>query len=57
MKRFRNGSYISIELNSKTPVPEWEGQEVFVMMEDDTYLTPEGWVFFRTRQTSWYSVR
>jgi len=56
-KRLRNGSYISIELNSKTPVPEWEGQEVFVMMEDDAHLTPEGWVFFRPRQTSWYLVR
>ena len=56
-KRLRNGSYISIELNTKTPVPEWEGQEVFVMMEDDAHLTPEGWVFFRPRQTSWYLVR
>ena len=27
-KRLRDGSYMSIELNSLTAVPEWEGQEV-----------------------------
>ncbi|MEO6446344.1 MAG: M24 family metallopeptidase [Gemmatimonadaceae bacterium] len=56
-KRLRNGSYISIELNTRTPVAEWNGQEVFVMMEDDAHLTPEGWEFFRPRQTSWYLIR
>jgi nucleosome binding factor SPN SPT16 subunit len=56
-KRLRKGSYISIELNSRTPVPEWDGQEVFVMMEDDAHLTNAGWEFFRPRQTSWYLIR
>jgi hypothetical protein len=56
-KRLRRGSYISIELNTRTPVPEWGGQEVFVMMEDDAHLTDDGWVFFRPRQESWYLVR
>ena len=56
-KRLRKGSYISIELNTRTPVPEWDGQEVFVMMEDDAHLTDDGWVFFRPRQESWYLVR
>ena len=41
-KPLRLGSYISIELNTATPVPEWDGQRVFVMMEDDAYLTDEG---------------
>ena len=40
-KRLRLGSYISIELNTATPVPEWNGQKVFVMMEDDAHLTDE----------------
>lgn len=56
-KRLRRGSYISIELNTATPVPEWEGQKVFVMMEDDAHLTDDGWEFFRPRQTAWYLVR
>jgi hypothetical protein len=56
-KRLRGGSYISIELNTKTPVPEWDGQPVYVMMEDDAYLTDDGWKFFRPRQTAWYLIR
>ncbi len=56
-KRLRKGSYISIELNTRTPVPEWDGQEVFVMFEDDAHLTDEGWVFFRPRQERWYLIR
>lgn len=56
-KRLRNGSYISIELNTKTPVAEWGGQEVFVMMEDDAFLTDSGWTFFRPRQERWYLIR
>jgi Xaa-Pro aminopeptidase len=55
-KRLRPGSYISIELNTATHVPEW-GQKVFVMMEDDAYLTDEGWKFFRPRQEGWYLIR
>ncbi|MBL8961440.1 MAG: M24 family metallopeptidase [Gemmatimonadetes bacterium] len=56
-KRLRKGSYISIELNTRTPVPEWGGQEVFVMMEDDAHLTDDGWVFHRPRQEAWYLIR
>ncbi len=56
-KRLRRGSYISIELNTRTPVPEWGGQDVYVMMEDDAWLAEDGWTFFRPRQTSWYLIR
>jgi hypothetical protein len=56
-KRLRAGSYISIELNTRTPVPEWDGASVYVMMEDDAYLTDDGWRSFRPRQTSWYLIR
>jgi Xaa-Pro aminopeptidase len=56
-KPLRKGSYISVELNTATAVPEWEGQKVFVMMEDDAYLTDEGWKFFIPRQESYYLVR
>ncbi len=50
------GSYISIELNTRTTVPEWDGQDVHIMQEDPAYLTPEGWVFFRPRQEEFYLI-
>jgi Xaa-Pro dipeptidase len=56
-KRLRKGSYISIELNSQTAVPEWDGQKVYVMEEDPAYLTDEGWKFFVPRQEEFYVIR
>lgn len=55
-KPLRAGSYISIELNTATAVPEWGGQKVFVMMEDDAWLADDGWRFFRPRQEAWYLI-
>ena len=55
-KHLRNGSYLSMELNTATPVPEWGGQKVFVMMEDDVYLTNDGFKTFLPRQTSYYLI-
>jgi Xaa-Pro dipeptidase len=54
---FREGSYTSIELNTSTSVPEWNGQKVTIMMEDDAYLTPQGMRWFRPRQTEFYLIR
>lgn len=56
-KSLRKGSYISIELSTSTAVPEWNGQRVTVMGEDDAHLTDDGWVFFRPRQEAWYLIR
>jgi hypothetical protein len=56
-KPLRRGSYISIELNTAAPVPEWGNQKVFVMMEDVAWLDDDGWEFFRPRQEGWYLVR
>jgi len=53
---FREGSYTSIELNTSTPVPEWNGQKVTIMMEDDAYLTKDGMKWFRPRQTAFYLI-
>ncbi|HEV3470884.1 MAG TPA: M24 family metallopeptidase [Pyrinomonadaceae bacterium] len=53
----REGSYTSIELNTSTPVPEWGGQKVTIMMEDDAYLTADGFKWFRPRQTEFYLIR
>jgi len=54
---FREGSYTSIELNTSTPVAEWGGQKVTIMMEDDAYLTNDGMKWFRPRQTAFYVIR
>lgn len=56
-ERFRLGSYISIELNTTTKVPEWNNQKVTIMAEDDAYLTENGYKFFQPRQTEFYLIR
>jgi len=53
----RPGSYMSIELNTGTPVAEWGDKVVYVMMEDPAELTADGYVFFRPRQEAFYLVR
>jgi len=50
------GTYLSVELNTASSIPEWDGQKIFVMMEDDAYLTDEGYKFFRPRQTEYYLI-
>jgi len=50
------GAYLSVELNAQTPVPEWSGQKVFIMGEDDAYLTDDGYKFFIPRQTEFYLI-
>lgn len=46
----RPGSWIAIELNTQSAVPEWGGQKVFMMEEDPAHLTDEGYRFFVARQ-------
>jgi Xaa-Pro aminopeptidase len=53
----RAGAYTSIELNTSTPVAEWGGQKVTIMMEDDAWLSPQGMQWFRPRQTQFYLIR
>jgi hypothetical protein len=54
---FREGSYTSIELNTSTAVPEWNGKKVTIMMEDDAYLTKDGMKWFRPRQIAFYLIK
>src|SRR5687768_3441272 len=51
------GSYMSIELNTSTNVPEWNNQSVTIMAEDDAYMTESGYKFFRPRQTEFYLIK
>ncbi len=54
--RLRQGSYIALELNTLSEVPEWGGQKVLVMQEDPARLTDEGWKLFAPRQEQYYLV-
>jgi Xaa-Pro dipeptidase len=56
-ERFRLGSYMSIELNTSTVVPEWNNQKVTIMAEDDAFMTDKGFEFFRPRQTEFYLIK
>jgi Xaa-Pro dipeptidase len=56
-ERIRPGSYMSIELNTSTKVPEWNDQKVTIMAEDDAFMTDKGYEFFRPRQTEFYLIK
>jgi Xaa-Pro aminopeptidase len=56
-KPLRKDTYISVELNTQTPVPEWDNQKVYIMMEDDAHLTDDGYRFFCPRQQAFYLVK
>ncbi len=55
--RILPGSYMSIELNTSTVVPEWNNQKVTIMAEDDAVMTPNGYKFIRPRQTEFYIIQ
>jgi hypothetical protein len=55
--RFRAGSWHSIELNAAHRVPEWNGQQVRFLLEDDAVITDKGWQWIDGRQTSFYLIR
>jgi Xaa-Pro aminopeptidase len=42
----------SIELNATVPLPEWNGQKVRIMLEEDAYFSGEAAEFIDGRQTS-----
>jgi len=52
------GTWFSIELNIRTPIPEWSGKELFIGMEEDAAIHPDGkvqWVL--RRQDQFHLVR
>ena len=56
VQKLRKGAYLSVELNAQTAVPEWGDQKVYIMGEDDAYLTDDGYKFFIARQTEFYLI-
>ena len=51
------GSFMSIELNTSSAIPEWGGQKVTMMAEDDAVMMPEGYRFIRPRQIELYLIK
>lgn len=56
-KPLRKGSWLALELNSRSAIPEWDGQVVYLMEEDPVWLSEEGWVTFVPRQAELYLVK
>jgi Xaa-Pro aminopeptidase len=56
-ERIRLGSYLAVELNTSTPVPEWDNQTVTIMAEDDAHMTETGYQWFRPRQAEFYLIK
>lgn len=53
----RPGSYLAVELNTRAAVPEWGGQEVFMMEEDPAWLDADGYHVFAEQQQRLFLVR
>ena len=46
----------SIELAAEIDVPEWDGQTVRIMLEEDAFLDEDGIEFLDGRQTELYLI-
>jgi hypothetical protein len=56
--RLTPNTWFSIELSSRTPVPEWDGQELFVGMEEDAMVAADGKVsWILRRQEKFHLIR
>jgi Xaa-Pro aminopeptidase len=56
--KIRPNTWFSIELGARTPLSEWDGQELFVGQEEDAAIDGEGkisWVL--RRQTKYHLIR
>ena len=53
----REGAYRSVEFSATTAIPEYDGGEVTIPMEDDAWLGPDGYEYFVPYQTEWYVIR
>nr|BCX01333.1 MAG: Xaa-Pro aminopeptidase [Bacteroidota bacterium] len=54
----RPNTWFSIELAVRVPIPEWNGQELWVGLEEDAAIGPDGKTFWvLTRQSRYHLVR
>jgi hypothetical protein len=54
---FRPNTWLSIELNVRQEIPEWEGKEVRFALEEDAAILEDGWLWIDGRQTELYLIR
>lgn len=47
----------AMELHTWTSVPEWGGQDVRIVMEQNVAMTEERLVFLGGRQTEWFIIK
>jgi len=47
----------AMELDTKSSVPEWGGQDVRIVLEQTVAFTEKGIVFLGGRQTDWYVIK
>lgn len=47
----------AVELNVKTPIPEWNNREVRIGLEQDAVFTPEGVRYLDRRQTTFHIIK
>jgi len=53
---YANTTY-AMELHAWTSVPEWDGQDVRITLEQNVAMTEDGLVFLGGRQVEWYVIR
>lgn len=54
---FYANTWHSIELAVRTPVPEWDGEEVRFALEEEAALLEDGWSWIAGQQTEFYLIR
>ncbi len=54
---FRPNTWHSIELNVTADVPEWDGQPVRFMLEEDAGLFDQGWSWIDGRRERYYLIK
>ncbi len=47
----------SVELDNSHSVPEWDGQDVIIILEDEAAFTEDGAYFLDGHQTEWYVIK
>lgn len=53
----RRGSYMAVEGETMTVIPEWNNQAVTISYEEQAHLTDEGYDFLTPLQERWYVIR
>ena len=53
---YANTTY-AMELHTWTSVPEWDGQDVRIVLEQNVAMTEDRLVFLGGREVGWYVIK